>query len=384
MTDILWLIRKTLRNTFRNKSSWLVYLGLPLVGILISSLLYGSTNGNTLRIGIVNNDGNQVITQDAIKFIEGLNQIKITMTDEKSLRSDIASNKLDSGLVFKQGFADSLRTGSHGEAQVDIVSVKGAQVTAYVKSMLQNYIGNVAAIGKGTQGNEATFDKLYAEYSAHNFKLNAETIEDTSNQKDMTYQTIGFLVTFMLFSAVNLSELILKEKESRTFLRLMTSPISARTYVLSNVIVNVLIMLLQIVFTLFMMKNVFHIDSGIPYAQFIPVLLLFALAAVGLSLVMVAFAKSTAGAGAMQNLIIVPTCMLSGCFFPMEIMPDSIQKISNFLPQHWLLDAINKLQSGETFGNLGLNLAILFGFAVAFSLIAIYRFSRNNDTRMFV
>ncbi|QJD86177.1 ABC transporter permease [Cohnella herbarum] len=384
MKDIIWLIRKTLRNTFRSKSSWLVYLGLPIVGIMVSTLLYGSTNVNTLRIGIVNNDGNQVITQDAIKFIEGLNQIKITMTDEKSLRGDIAASKLDSGLIFNQGFADSLRKGSPGEAQVDIVSVKGAQVTAYVKSMLQNYIGNVAAIGKGTRGNPATFDKLYAEYGAQNFKLDAETIEDTSNQKDMTYQTIGFLATFMLFSAVNLSELILKEKESRTFLRLMSSPISARTYVLSNVIVNVLIMTLQIVFTLIMMKNVFHIDSGVPYAQLFPVLLLFALAAVGLSLLMVAFAKSTAGAGAVQNLIIIPTCMLSGCFFPMNIMPDSIQKISNFLPQHWLLDAINKLQSGETFGNLGLHFAILFGFAAAFALIAIYRFSRNNDTRMFV
>ncbi|QMV42550.1 ABC transporter permease [Cohnella cholangitidis] len=384
MKDILWLIRKTLRNTFRAKSSWFVYFGLPLVGILISTLLYGSSNGNALRVGIVNNDGNQVITQDAIKFIEGLNQVKITMTDEKSLRSDIASSKLDSGLIFNQGFADSVRQGSPGAAQVDILSVKGAQVTAYVKAMLQSYVSNVAAIGRSTKGDSAAFDKLYAEYSAQNFKLHAETIEDTSNRKDMTYQTIGLLVTFMMFSAVNLSELILKEKESRTFLRLMTSPISARTYVLSNVIVNLLIMLLQIAFTLFMMKTVFHIDSGVPYSQLIPVLLLFALAAIGLSLLMVAFAKSTAGAGALQNLIITPTCMLSGCFFPMEIMPDSIRKISNFLPQHWLLDSINKLQQGDAFGSLGLNLAILFGFAAVFSLIAVYRFSRNNDTRMFV
>lgn len=384
MKDILWLIRKTLKNTFRSKSSWLVYLGLPLVGILVSTILYGSSNGATLRIGIVNNDGAQAITQDAIKFIESLSQVKITMTDEKTLRSDIAANKFDSGLIFHRGFADSVRKGSPGDGQADVVSVKGAPVTMYVKSMLQNYVGNVAAIGKGTQGNAETFDKLYAEYSARNFKLDAVTIADTSNRKDMTYQTIGFLVMFMLFSAVNLSELILKEKESRTFLRLMTSPISAKTYVLSNVIVNVLIMLLQIVFTLFMMKTVFHIDSGIPYAQLISLLFLFALAAIGLSLLMVAFAKSTSGAGAMQNLIIVPSCMLSGCFFPMEIMPESVQRISSFFPQHWLLDSITKLQNGEPFGSIGLHLVILFGFAAALSLIAIYRFSRNNDTRMFV
>ncbi|MCD9022437.1 ABC transporter permease [Cohnella sp. NL03-T5] len=68
----------------------------------------------------------------------------------------------------------------------------------------------------------------------------------------------------------------------------------------------------------------------------------------------------------------------------MEIMPDSVRKISNFLPQHWLLDSVEKLQSGTTLGSLSLNLAILFSFAAAFALVAIYRFGRNNDTRLFV
>ena len=41
MSNLTWLIGKTLRNTFRSKKSWIVYIGLPLVGVLISSLLYG-------------------------------------------------------------------------------------------------------------------------------------------------------------------------------------------------------------------------------------------------------------------------------------------------------------------------------------------------------
>lgn len=98
----------------------------------------------------------------------------------------------------------------------------------------------------------------------------------------------------------------------------------------------------------------------------------------------VAFAKSRAGAGAISNLIIVPSCLLAGCFFPMEIMPDTVRKISTFLPQHWLLDAVNKLQQGYSLGSLYLNIAILLAFATVFALIAIYRFGRNNDSRQFV
>lgn len=65
-------------------------------------------------------------------------------------------------------------------------------------------------------------------------------------------------------------------------------------------------------------------------------------------------------------------------------MPDTMRKISNFMPQHWLLDMINKLQQGDTLGNLSLNMAILIAFAAVFALIAIFRFGRNNDIRQFV
>jgi ABC-2 type transport system permease protein len=69
---------------------------------------------------------------------------------------------------------------------------------------------------------------------------------------------------------------------------------------------------------------------------------------------------------------------------PSSIMPDSLRKIANFLPQHWLLDTIDQLQNGHSFGSLYLNIGILAAFTAAFALIAIYRFGRNNDTRLFV
>ncbi len=382
ISTVLWLARKSLRNTFRKKSSWIVYFGLPLIGVFLSIVLDGNSNGMALRVGIVNNDVNQTITQDAIRFVEGLNQVEVTLTDDSTLRSDIAAGKLDSGLVFGQGFSDNAKSGL--PTSLDLVSVKGAQVTAYVKAMLEGYIRNVTAIGKEAQGDQAAFDKLYAEYAKQNYQLTAETVKDTSKMKDMTYQSIGFLVTFMLFSAINMSEPILKEKENRTFLRILSSPVSARAYVISNVLASFFILFLQVIATLFLMKSVFHIDSGIPYGQMLPILLLFSLASIGLSLMIVAVARSSQAAGGLSNLIIMPTCLLSGCFFPMEIMPDAVRKISNFFPQHWLLDSINKLQHGDGFGSIGLNMAILFAFAAAFALIAIYRFSRNNDTRLFV
>ncbi|TQK61987.1 ABC-2 type transport system permease protein [Brevibacillus sp. AG162] len=382
MSEMVWLIRKTLMETFRSKKSWFTYLGLPIAGVLLSLTIYSNAGSGTIHVGIINQDGDQVITQDSIRFIERLNHVEVTVIDEQTMREQIVSGELDSGIVFEPGFAASVREGA--PAHLNIVSVKGEQVTAYVKAMLHSYIGNLAAIGKAAQADEAKFTKLYEAYHEQSYKLSTVTLQNNSNVTRMTNQSIGFLIMFMMFSAVDMSEIILKEKGNRTFLRLLSSPMSARSYVFSNIIVSMLILLLQIFVTLLVMKTVFGIDAGVSYSQMILPLFVFALGAIALSLMIVAFAKSRAGAGAISNLIIVPTCLLAGCFFPMEIMPDTVRKISTFLPQHWLLDTVNKLQQGHSLGSLYLNMAILLAFATVIALIAIYRFGRNNDSRQFV
>lgn len=383
MNHFIWLIRKTMKTTFRRKMSWFLFFALPIVGVLLSMLINGNGTSGTLRVGIVNLDAGEAIARDAAAFVAGLDNIETKETDEAALKRDIAAGKLDSGLILESGFSAGLRSGST-EPHVRILSVKGAQATAYVKSLLQNYAANVAAIGKAAAGDSAAFDRMYAGYRQPSFAMTSSILKDKSNNKDATYQSIGYLIIFMMFSAVNLTDLILKEKENRTFLRLLSSPLSARTYVLANVAVNFFILLLQIAVVLVCMAYVFHIDAGVPVYRYIPALLLFALAAISLSLVVVAFAKNSKTAGAMQNLIITPTCLLAGCFFPMDIMPDTMKRIATFMPQHWLLDTVGKLQAGEAFGSVSLNLAILLAYAAAFAVIAVYRFSRNNDTRQFV
>ncbi|MCK9862295.1 ABC transporter permease [Paenibacillus sp. ATY16] len=382
MNNILWIARRLLRSTFRKKSSWIVHFGLPIAAILFSMLIYGSSSDGNLHVGVLNQDGDNTLTQDAIHFVEGLNNVKITMTDQVSMNKDIASGKLDSGLIFEEGFADSVRDGQ--PAHLRLVSAKGAEVTSYVKALLDSYLGNVAAIGQATKNDADAFDAIYADYKKSSFKFDSESLKDTAKFKDMTYQSIGFLLMFLLLSAVNMSALILKEREDRTFLRLLSSPLSARGFVLANVLVAFIIQLLQIIVTLLLMTYAFGINSGVPFGDLLGTLLLFSLVAIGLALLLTAFSKNSRSAGALVTLIITPTCLLSGCFFPSEIMPDTVQKISSFLPQHWLLDTITKLQDGRSLGSLGLNLAILVAFAAVFTLVAIYRFSRNNDVRQFI
>ncbi|MFB7303056.1 ABC transporter permease [Heyndrickxia sporothermodurans] len=381
MKDILWLVQNTLSMTFKQKKNIIMYLLMPLIGIFISLIAYGSDQKMILHVGVVNHDKSQ-ITADTIKFLEDLDNVKITKIEESNVQEKITSGSLDTVITFDQGYSESVL---HGEPNhIQLTSIKGAEITGFIKSYLYQYIDNISTFGKVANGNQQTFDSMYKNFQKTNYKLITKSLTDTSKNNEMTHQTIGFLIMIMLLSAGNMSEIILSEKENRTYFRLLSTPINARTYILSNMIVNMIVMIVQVLITLTVMTTIFHINLNIPFWEALAVMFLFALIAIGISLLTTSFANNRSAAGALQNLIVMPTVMLSGCFWPVEVMPSSIQKVANFLPQRWTLDTLTKLQDGNTLGSLYLNIMILLAFAAAFFLIAIYKFSRNQDTRNFV
>lgn len=382
MKDTIWLIRKTCISTFRNYKNWLLYFVLPILAIVLAVLTRGGSGEMQVKIGIVNEDSEQVILQDTIDFISRMDSVLLSEIKESEVNDKVISGDLDAVLIFPAGFAQSLKSGT--PESVHIVSIKGAEITGYVKSSLNQYIDNVASIADMAQGNKAKFDAVYAEFQNSSFHVTSETVEDRSANYRKTSQSIGYLVVLMLFSATSLSGILIKERENRTYYRIITSPVEARTYVISNIIVNLAVMVTQIAITLVVMKEFFHVDPGLPYWKMFLILGLFALVAISLSLAIMAFSKSSMAASAVQNMLFLPTSLLAGCMFPIEIMPAMMQKIAYFLPQFWVLDSFGKLQQGNSLGGIYVNLLILVAFAMTLSLITIYKFSRNNDTRSYI
>ena len=382
MQDIVWLIRKTLISTFKGYKSWLLYVGFPVVAIFLALLVHnGSSGGLTVHMGIVNQDGAQTMTADTIAFIERLESVEISVIDEVEISTLVASGNIDAALVFPAGFAESL---ARGEPEtIQIVSVQGAAVTGYVRAYLNPYIDNIALIGQAAAGNEARFASLYANYKDAGFQLSSEKVADRSVNYAVARQTVGYLIVIMLFAAANLSSIMVKEREERTYHRIIASAVPARMYVLANITINLFIMMLQIALTLLLMNVVLRIDPGLPYMMLFLLLVLFALIAISLSLVIVAFSNSSQTAIFLQSAVFLPTCILAGCMFPIDTLPVILQHIASFLPQYWLLETFSTLQQGSPLGALSANLLILAAFAAALSLIAAYKVGRNNDVRSY-
>ncbi|MGR6606961.1 ABC transporter permease [Bacillus velezensis] len=381
MKNFWWLFAHTLKGITKSKKQLILYIGAPLIGVFLSFMTNANGGAETLNIGILDQDGGEV-AQDTVTFLKGLDHVKISEETDASASSKIASGKMEALITFEKGFSQSVKDGK--PSHIGMTSLKGAQVTGYVSSYLYNYMNSAASIGKSSGGDEKAFQAMYADFKHSPIQTESAVLKDTSNHKEMTYSVIGYLIIIMLYSAGNLTELMIKERENRTYYRLLSTPITSKQYVLANAAVNIIIMAVQIIFAVLFMGAAFHIHPSFPLWQLFVLMMLFALSAIGIAFIAVGFSNSSSSASALLNLIVVPTCLLAGCFFPGNIMPKTVQTIAEFLPQRWVLDTVDQLHHGRTLQSLTLNIIILGAFAAALLLIAAYRFSVKRQTQTFM
>ncbi|MFF2890820.1 ABC transporter permease [Paenibacillus sp. NPDC057967] len=383
MRDTIWLIRRTALTMLRSYKSLLLYLLTPVLGIGLAFLIYSGPGDVSVRIGVVNQDGEQVVASDVVHFLDGISQVEWSDVQEEEARELVLAGELDAAVILPSGFSAGVKTGK-AESPIELIALEGSAAASYIRSYLDSYMGNLTTIGMMAQSGGDSFDTVYVKYKAAEFGLLSEEVTDTSAQRDMANRAIGYLIIFMMFSAVHLSAFMIKEKENRTYFRVLASPVSAKAYVTSNVAVNMLVLLVQMAIMLVVMIVGFGIEPGLPIWQLVVVLLMFAWVAVALSLVIVAFANNSMSASAMQNSLIITSCLLAGCMFPIDAMPQAMRVIADFLPQRWLLDTISKLQQGAALADLSMNLLTLLAFAAMFSLLAIYKFGHNKHARTYV
>jgi ABC-2 type transport system permease protein len=381
MRNLFLLARNTIKITFRKRFNIFVYLILPVLIVLFVMKLYGG-QASTVNIGICNKDINGRLAKDFIQTIKDQDRYKLILVEEKDINSQVADSKVDCVITIPENFEDSVYSNTLGK--LDIVAIKGVEATGFIQNFIDYYLDNISQLSKAANGNKATFDKLYDGFKASELKLNTSLIKDKSSEKQAVVQSVGFLIMFMLQGASTTAGLILKEKKERTYYRIFSTPVSSKTYIAGNILANMFIMMVQSVLVVYASKYVFNLTTGVPDIQLVAILFIFALVCVTLGILLVAFSNTTYQSGTLATLITIPTCMVSGCWWPRSLMPDFMQNLSNFLPQTWALKSIEQLQNGKAFSVIIPYLGIIFAFAVAFFLVGMYKLKNNNNVKSFI
>ncbi|MDB5052526.1 MAG: ABC-type multidrug transport system, permease component [Bacilli bacterium] len=381
MNQTFWLTRNTLKVALRKKSNFFLFFVLPILFILLSIGIHSGGGGGSVNIGIADKDQSALST-GMIDAMSKENKFKMTVVAEKDKDKKLTSGELDSILIIPSGFSDSIYNNSSNP--IDIISIKGEEATVWIKNYANIYVQNLLDIAKAAEGKKEVFQRIYDPFHKNPLSLKENRVQNQAKSKGLTSQSIGFLIMFILFGAGNVAQLILNEKKNRTYYRICTAPTNAKTYLAGNVLANLAIIIIQITVILLLITQVFNIQTYVAFYQLFLLLACFGLVATGLGLLIVAFSGNSDQVRNLQMLIIVPSSLLSGCLFPVDAMPKAVQQIADFLPQRWVMKAIESLQEGNHFDQIFIHLVLILSFALTFFVLAAYRFSRDENVKTFI
>lgn len=207
-------------------------------------------------------------------------------------------------------------------------------------------------------------------------KVRVEAIFKHKNQLEMdntSARAAGFSIMFVMIEMISVTGVLLEAKRSGVWYRIMATP-SSRFQILAGYFLSFfLIGWVQFAVLMLSSSLLFGVHWGNPVAlmAFVSAVLL---AVVGLGLFIAGFVKTTEQQAALGNLIVVSTSMLGGVYWPLDVVPNIMQKIAQFVPQKWAMDGFTELIArGGSLADIAMPAAVLLGFAALFIIVGMSR-----------
>jgi ABC-2 type transporter. len=146
-----------------------------------------------------------------------------------------------------------------------------------------------------------------------------------------------------MFSTTYSAGEVLLEKRRGTWGRLMSSPIK-KYEIISGYLTGIILEgFIQIGLLISLSIILFKTSWGNSFLGLAIVVLALMFAMTGIGLMLTGSVKTYGQLQAIGPLVIFPTSMLSGIFWPVEIMPSYLQNIAAIMPQYWAIDGMKKL-----------------------------------------
>lgn len=324
------------------------------------------------------NESPSTITKNLYEDLKNTKGFNIVDMTEENYNEKLSNREVVAVVRINKGFTEDIIKGK--KIETDVYSLRGKEVTVWVNMYLDNYIWNLNSIGKVASGDEKTFLKLYDSFRQKEIELKTIEVKDAFRDKGASTMSVGILIMLILMTGTATTSIILKERTDKTFYRVLCSPLRLRSYIGGNVIgsmgINSIRLILFIITAIYVMK----INLGMSGFSLFIILNAFGFVSTAMGIFIVSVSKNTIQASVIANLIITPTCMLSGCFWPVTFMPDFMQRLAYFFPQTWTLKAVIAMQGGGSFISIIPNLLLVSLFALALFLVGVYILKTKEET----
>lgn len=196
------------------------------------------------------------------------------------------------------------------------------------------------------------------------------------------YQTLvpSYTVTFAFFLVLVMGWLFAAERRHGTIVRLNAAPLARWQLLLGKLLPCLAVSLVQGFGLLVAGWLIFGMPLGSRPELLVPVVVCTSFAAVGLAMLVAAFAKTEQQVSVNGTLLVMVLAGLSGSLMPRYLMPEEMRTLTRVTPHAWSLDAYAQLLTNPEpqAAIIGTACAALCGFGLVFLLLAWWRMSADD------
>ena len=368
---IAWLM---IKRTLGRKMGFITFLLLPCLVVTGAVALFGSEQSTRTVIPYVNEDAGVAGTWMIHELAGKEEYLLKPMNNEAEVKEAIAQQKGSSGIIIPAHYTEDLLQGKATEIQlVELRISEGsytlrAAVEGLTSGLQQSASAVTVAAGRVSsemdvlESTQKPLEQLLQEIGKQ--QVAGEVTDLQIYPKPGLNNVTGFTIMFMMGLLTSAVAVIMEDRRKRTMARVYTAPVHAYEIALGNFLGSFVIGMIQIVMVLGVSRWLLHYDAGIPFGIHFMILSAFMLVSMGIASTVAGLIRNSKNANMLNSLIIMPTCMIGGCFWPISFMPDYMQKLANVVPQKWAIQAVETISAGGTLSDITLPLLILFGMAI--------------------
>jgi ABC-2 type transport system permease protein len=424
MQILLATIIKDLKILFRDRVGLFVMFFMPILLVIVITSVQNSTfelvNNNKISLVIYNKDKGP-LGKELEENIRKIGLFNLRKSDDSVKVSDISTEMHDKNamvaLVVPAGFTSFIESkatviATRALADPDSPTVNPVPAAGLPDSLLMYYHpvmqatfrqsveGAFRSVVQVIQG-EAIVRKLYETVNQKAIPADLEkqimfgqlpiseipvsrsgsrTVPNASQ-----HNVPAWTIFAMFFIVLSLGGLMVREKNSGSFIRLKTLPASYLNALVSKQVVYLMVTILQAV-VIFAIGNLLFPYIGLPvlhlpkdFWALVIVTVVCGHCAVSYAICVGVFsntAEQSNGFGAISILILAA---LGGLIVPSFAMPANLQKILQASPLHWALEAYYGLfLEGGKLKDIWMNILSLLAITLLIQLITLYGLKRKN------
>jgi len=392
----IWFIAlKDLRLFATDRGALFFFILFPFLFITLFTFMnIGVSEDTRLQLHIVSQEAEGGLSYQIIDALENASDWDIIVMDYDEAYQAVEDKEISGFIAFPADFTEGIMTGAGTELEVvtDAEATSDRAALSGLSQTISSRIGAQYVTASTTiellieQGIIAPDDTAAIEHVIQQIlagqgggqsfiEYSTEKVGDVEEESASNWVIPGYLVMFVFFGAAVGAETIVRERQNHTLERLLASSVR-REAILGGIFTGTAAKgLVQILLFWVVGLLAFNMDMGNSPAAVIVLSILMVIVSAAFSIMLATLVKTQRSAGSIAVLASLVLAPLGGCWWPLFILPQWMQALAKITPHGWATTGFNKqMLFGADFSAVVPEMLALVGFAILFSIIAVWRF----------